>query len=352
MVPLIPFFQAGLAGYSDAAMRIVAREHGCPYAVTEAMLDEAILDPRFGVTLETIFPLAGRDEAAGLDQPLAAQIMGSDGGRMAEAALALLEMGRASGLPQGGFQTIDINLACPVKKVARKRRGGHWLGDPDGAVFILQQVRSSVPAGIPCTVKLRRGSDDSAEARAAFFRIYDAAYALGFAWTTVHARSVEQKYVGSSRWAFLRELRERNPERKFFGSGDVFEAKDVLDMIRKTGVSGVSVARGCIGNPWIFHQARAMLAGEEARKPSIAEQRDVLSRHLLLSSLIHGEDRAPVLMRKFALRFAQHHPDGPALKNAFVRAATLGEWQAILDRHYRSAELDLQYPQEPEPGIA
>ena len=161
-----------------------------------------------------------------------------------------------------------------MKKIRSKARGGHWLAEPEGAIVILR-AREAVPREIPCTVKLRRGYDNTPEMARNFERIFDAAYELGYAWATVHARTVEQKYVGPSRWTFLRDLVSRRPDRVVFGSGDIWEVGDIFRMIAYTGVHGVSVARGCIGNPWIFRQANRLIAGDRSgparrRSPSSA----------------------------------------------------------------------------------
>ena len=117
----------------------------------------------------------------------------------------------------------------------------------------------------------------SPEMAANFERIFDAAYEMGYAWATVHCRTVEQKYLGPGRWEFLRDLVRRRPDRVIFGSGDVWTVLDIFRMIDMCGVHGVSVARGCIGNPWIFRQAREMMAGRAPIGPSIADQRALLS---------------------------------------------------------------------------
>ena len=114
---------------------------------------------------------------------------------------------------------------------------------------------------------MRRGIDDSAESREKFFEIFDGAFDLGVAAITVHGRTVKQRYDGPSRWEFLRELKEYAGERVVLGSGDLFNAQACLDMIRYTGVDGVTVARGAIGNPWIFAQARALAAGQPLPDP-------------------------------------------------------------------------------------
>ncbi len=315
-----PFFQAGLAGYSDAAMRLVARRHGCPYAVTEAMLDQFLI--RGGKGLREA-------ELVDADHPIAGQLMGSHPDDIAEGAQVL------AGL---GYDVIDINLACPVKKIRKKSRGGHLLQVPDEAIAILAAVRDAVPAAIPCTVKLRRGTDDSSEAEARFHQIFQAVIELGYAAATVHGRTVDQKYNGPSRWSFLKDLVARYRGRiPIFGSGDIWQASDIFTMIEQTGVQAVSVARGCIGNPWVFAQARALMAGDAEggrRPPTVAEQRAVLLEHFDLSVGLHGERRAGMMMRKFGIKFSRHHHDPDVVAKAFIAVKNLADWRGVLDDHY------------------
>jgi len=375
-----PFYQAGLAGYSDAPMRLIARRHGCPVCVTEALLDRTLLAGGRGFAKADLGEIGSNVPGGAEDHPLVGQIMGSDPGEMAAGAVKMVEQGRRSakdyralaesegGLATGhwplgrqdsvrhqspvasgqspvpipvpqSFAAIDINLACPVKKISKKSRGGHWLREPEGAIEILRAVRDALPETIPLTVKMRRAFDETPEMKRAFLRLFDAAYDLGCAWVTVHGRTVEQKYVGPSRWDPIRELVERTPGRIVFGSGDIWDAEQIFRMIGYTGVAGVSVARGCIGNPWIFRQARDMLEGREPRPPTIAEQRSVLETHFELALAANASMRHPELhtaktMRKFGIRFAAHHPDAAAVKRGFVAASSFDEWRAVLDAHY------------------
>ena len=369
-----PFFQAGLAGYSDAAMRIIARRHGCPYCVTEALLDRTLLAGGRGFAKADLGDIAQNIPAAADDHPLCGQLMGSEPAEMAVAAIKMIEQGarhdreyktmawgvwNPAALPTNrtpchrgpssdlgalagapvpspslGFSSIDVNLACPVKKIKSKARGGHWLREPDGAISILKAVRVAVPSHIPCTLKIRRAYDDTPEMARNFERIFDAAYELGYAWATVHARTVEQKYVGASRWTFLRDLVQRHPDRIIFGSGDIWNVHDIFRMLAYTGVHAVSVARGCIGNPWIFHQARDMMAGREPLPPTVFQQRDVLREHFALAAALHGEHSAGRQMRKFAVRFAIHHPRSDAVRTRFIQCENTADWQRVLDEHY------------------
>ena len=395
-----PFFQAGLAGYSDAAMRIVARRHGCPFCVTEALLDRTLLAGGRGFAKADLGEIEDNVPGGAEDHPLAGQIMGSDPREMAAAAMKMVEQGRradreyralayevdgvlpctrADGrvtrdplrLPGGeqlptrsvGFQppsgpgkappqtertfdVIDVNLACPVKKIDRKARGGHWLTDPRGAIAILGAVRDAVPPGVACTVKLRRGYDDTPEMAANFHVIADAVERMGYAWATVHGRTVEQKYVGPSRWDVLSEIVRRHPGLPILCSGDVWQAADIFRMIAYTGAAGVSVARGCIGNPWIFRQARDLMAGREPQPPALAEQRAVLLDHFDLALRGHAarggsaactEEFTARGMRKFGVRFAQHHPAAEEVRVRMTRVSSLADWRAVIEEFYGAA---------------
>jgi tRNA-dihydrouridine synthase B len=317
-----PFFQAGLAGYSDTAMRLVARRHGCPYCVTEALLDHFLIQGGRGLKSAEL------DDA---DHPIAGQLMGSHPADIAAGAKVLLGL---------GYDVIDVNLACPVKKIKKKSRGGHLMSVPDEAAAILDAVIQAVGSEVPCTVKLRRGSDDSPEALANFHKIFQATIDMGYAGAVVHGRSVAQKYLGPSNWNFLRALTNQYGDVADFiigGSGDVWQASDIFKMIDETGVDFVSVARGCIGNPWVFTQARALLAGDALAAetpPTIFQQREVLLEHFKLSVSIHGEHLAARLMRKFGIRFSRHHPQGDEVKRSFIGVVGLPGWKAVLDKFY------------------
>ena len=329
-----PFFQAGLAGYSDAPMRLIARRHGCPFTVTEALLDRILISGGKGRTREDPDLLAEECGTGDLDEnqaadhndhPIAGQIMGTFPDEMAAGTRILLSM---------NYDVIDVNFACPVKKIRKRNRGGHFLTAPDEAIAVLTAIRDVVPERIPVTVKIRRGWDDSREMAANFERIFNAAYDLGYAWVTVHCRSVEQRYLGPGKWEFLADLVKRHPGKLIFGSGDIWQAGDIFAMLELTGVNAVAVARGCIGNPWIFRQARQMMQGDHPTAPTLAEQHRVLLDHFALAVRLHGEKSASRMMRKFGIKFAAHHPEGDAVKVEFIKCKSVAEWKAVIEKHY------------------
>ena len=313
-----PVVQAALSGYSDAAMRLIARRHGAPNALHEVVLDRLVIEP--GRKRRRMFSLC--DE----DHPVGGQLMGAEPERFAVAA----EIMAAS-----GFDVIDINFGCPVRKVLGRCRGGFLLSEPQTALEIVRSVRGAVPPHVPVTLKMRRGLDDSAESERAFFRILDAGLEAGLAAVTVHGRTVQQRYVGPSNWRFLERVKRHAGDATILGSGDLFTAEDIVRMLNETGVDGVTVARGCIGNPWIFREARALLEGRERPgPPSVAQQGRTIREHFELCMALHGEALAGRLMRKFGIKYCERHPFAAQVRDAFIRARSTDEWQRVLEEWY------------------
>jgi nifR3 family TIM-barrel protein len=308
-------------------MRVIARRLGAAYTMCEVVLDQFVL--------AGTKKLQRRWQIADEEHPVGGQLMGSD---PAEFAVAARELASA------GFDVIDINFGCPVKKVLGRCRGGYHLGQPHVALEIVSRVREAVPAHVPVTVKMRRGIDDTDAAREDFFTIFDGAFARGVAAITVHGRTVQQRYVGPSRWDFLREVKAHAGNRTVLGSGDVFTAHDCLNMLAETGVDGVWVARGAIGNPWIFSQVRALAAGQSLpAPPSLFEQRDVLREHYRLAEQIYGPEHCGKQMRKFGIKYSRLHPQPQAVRDAFIAVRWPGEWLSVLERWYAD-DLPGRYP--------
>ncbi len=313
----VPLCQAGLAGYSDRAMRVVARRRGCPYAVTEALLDVILLSGGQGLRKSIDI----NDE----DHPVAGQIIGSDPQPMAAAAKILAEH---------GYDVIDLNFACPVKKIKNRARGGHMLRDIDRGRAILSAVRDAVPADIPTTVSMRRAFDDSAESRDLFYQLIESAWSAGYSAVRVHGRTVEQKYQGRADRDFLARLKRDFPDRTIIGSGDVFTAHDVVDLLTRTRVDIAWIARGAIGNPWIFAHAAALLRGEAIAPPTVHEQREALREHFAGAMQIHGESLAGRRMRKMGIKYSRFHPQGQTVWKEFIAVHSLRDWSGVLDRWY------------------
>ena len=324
-----PVVQAALSGYSDWAMRVIARRLGAPYTLCEVLLDRFVSEVSRGRRARRYMQVS--DE----EHPVGAQLMGANP----------LEFGPAARqLVAAGFDVVDINFGCPVKKVLGRCRGGFLLSQVETALEIVSRVREAVPPEIPVTVKMRRGIDDTPESRDKFFRIFDGAYERGAAAITVHGRTVEQKYVGPSRWEFLREVKQHAGSRTVLGSGDLFTPQACIDMLEQTGVDGVTAARGAIGNPWIFQQARALAVGLPLpAPPSLFEQKAVIAEHYRLAEELYGPLHCGRQMRKFGIKYSQLHPHARQVRDAFVAVSRPEQLKVVLEELY-SEDLPGRHP--------
>ncbi len=314
-----PVVLAALAGYSDLPFRLLCRSLGAPFATTEALLDRQVM-----VEKRVRRRMTKLDEA---DHPVAGQIMGNEPEIMAEAAAKLSEM---------GFDVIDLNFACPVRKVVSKKRGGFLMSRPGEVLEIVRAVVKAIPDR-PVTVKLRRSFREADRSGDDFREIARGSFEAGVAAVTVHARSVEQKYKGKADWEFLARAKREFPGRTIIGSGDVHTAADALRMIEETGVDGVSAARGAIGNPWLFQQARDLAAGREPRKPDIAAQREVILRHYELAQKFFDQKRAIHIIHNFGIRYARVHPQPTKVRAAFYTIKTEAALHQVLKAWYEES---------------
>ena len=319
----MPAVQAALSGYSDLAMRRVARRHGAAFCINEVVVDRLILQK--GKLNRRILQIP-KD-----DHPVGGQIMGTEPEIFAAAADRMVV---------AGYDLVDINFGCPVNKVMGRCRGGFHLGQPDVAIQIVERVVETVAGRVPVTVKMRRGIDDSQASELKFFRILDGAFAAGVSGVTVHGRTVEQKYVGPSRWEFLSKVKRHVGDRVVLGSGDLFAPADVVAMMEQTGVDGVTLARGCIGNPFMFEQTRALLAGEPVAEPSLTAQRGAMELHWSSAREVYGEELGLRRMRTHAIKYTKLHPQPETVRSAFVKIRSVEDFVAVLDEWYQG---------EPEP---
>lgn len=318
-----PMAQAALSGYSDWPMRVLARRMGAPYTLCEVILDQFILTVKRAKIAREYLMVSDEEHPCGV------QLMGADPEQFSAAAAKVV---------QCGFDAVDINFGCPVKKVLGRCRGGFLLSTPEVALEIVARVRDAVPPHIPVTLKMRRGLDDSHQSRDHFYTIFDGAFARGVAAIAVHGRTVRQRYEGESNWDFLAEVKRHAGSRVVLGSGDLFTAHDVVRRLSQSGLDGAMIARGAIGNPWIFREIRELAAGRPLPPPpTLAEQRAVMEEHYRLAEELYGPEGCCGPMSKFGIKYAQRHPQAVAVRDDFVKARTRQAWTAVLDRWYAEA---------------
>lgn len=310
----LPVVLAPLAGFSDLPYRRLCRMLGAPYCTTEMILDRCV-------------SLAGKQQRAilasdDLDHPTAGQIVGNEPEEMAKAAIAICER---------KFDLVDLNFACPVNKALKRKRGGMLMSDPVLAIEIVHAVVEASPK--PVTLKVRQKFND-ADSEENFWELAEAARKAGCAAITVHGRSVEQKYTGIADWDFIKRVKEHFADWVVIGSGDVFDAQAAVNMLEQTGVDAAAVARGVIGNPWIFQQTKALLEGKPVEKPSLAEQKKILQKHFADVCEFYGPRIGPRNMRKFGIKYSKMHATPKKIRMAFVECKTPDDLQRVLDEYY------------------
>jgi len=309
-----PFWLSPMAGYTDLPFRLLCREFGAPYTITEMMLDRLLLVR--GRVKSRMFHLTDQDH------PVGGQIIGSDPAIMAKAAVELCQM---------GFDVIDLNFACPVRKALRRRRGGWMMNTPRETVEVIKAVVAAVDRPVTCKLRQRFKDKDTLDD---FWEIAEGAFSAGAAALCVHARSVEACYHGKADWAFLAEVKRRFPDKTILGSGDIGQPAKAIAMLQETGVDGVAVARGALGNPWFFRQVRDLLEGREMYRPTIPEQRAVLLRHFDACCELYGPLKGSKQMRGFGVKYARMHARPKEVRVAFVNVKSSRDWRAVLDRFY------------------
>ena len=311
-----PFFQAALSGYSDYAMRKLAVSFGAPLTFAPLMLAKSVAVPK--VLAKPFFRPHNHEH------PVGAQILGNDPNEMAQAAKALEGV---------GYDLIDLNFACPAGKVLRRRRGGYLLKEPAVVLEIYQRVRDAV--GCPVLVKLRAGFDQSRQMQDNFWQIVTELAVQGADGVIIHPRTVIQRFKGSADWDILAKVKCRFDRMTIIGSGDLFDVDAVRLLMTGSGVDGVAIARGAIGNPWIFAQLRAFFDGKACPAvPDVCRQHGVILGHFKHVTELYGQVRAVGHFRKFIVGYCRLHPQRKKAQRDLLAAADSCQLFAALDKWY------------------
>lgn len=274
-----PILLAPMEDVSDSPFRTICRNKGASVVYTEFISSEAIIRDNKQAMNKMDF----NEE----ERPFGVQIFGGREEAMGKAAKAAEVQNP---------DVIDINFGCPVYNIVKKGAGCACLKDFD----LMEQMAGTVVDAVdntPVTVKTRLGWDDRT------IKIQEAALMLqdlGVQALAVHARTRCQKYKGEARWEWLKDLKKTpGLEIPIIGNGDVTTPEDAKRMFEETGVDGVMIARGAIGNPWIFERSRHYIdTGELLPKPSVEDRIDLCAEQLRRSVEHHGERYGVIIMKK------------------------------------------------------
>jgi len=308
---------APMAGISNSAYRTIIKEMGCGLIYAEMVSDKAIT---YG-NEKTIDMLYMDD----FERPINQQIFGSDKESFVTAAKYIYENMKPD--------LIDINMGCPVPKVAvRSQAGSALLKDPEKVYEIVKAVVESVP--IPVTVKIRSGWDSNSINAVEIAKIIEKAGASAIA---VHPRTRAQGYSGNADWNIIKQVKE-NVSIPVIGNGDVVSCYDAKRMLEETGCDAVMIGRGVLGNPWLIKECVDYLEkGIEPEEISIEEKINMIKKHLTLLEKTKDEKRSLLEIRSHAAWYLKGIPNGSKIKNQIFQSKSTKEIIDLLDNYKMEA---------------
>lgn len=311
-----PFVLAPMAGITDMPFRLFMKELGVGLVVSELVSANGI---KFAG--EKTLKLLEFNEA---ERPVGLQLFGEDLEALALAAQKVEAL---------GADFVDLNFGCPVKKVVQKGAGSAILKDLNQLRAVLRTVKAAVK--IPVTIKIRTGWEQSQRNAVEVTKI---AHDEGITWVAIHGRTRSQGYSGLADWEYIASVKAVSPL-PIIGNGDILSAEQAENRLRLSGCDGVMIGRGCLKNPWIFHEAQNILNGRSSEVGINYNYLPLFSRLKNLLEKTHDERTVMIQLRKFSMWYSAGFPDSSAFRKEIFSTRTVQEtYDRILD-YYSKIEL-------------
>lgn len=308
-------FAAPLAGYTDRAFRTVCVENGADLCYTEMVSCEALV--RGSDKTEELLKKADAESI------YAVQIFSGT----PEAAGKAVQM-----VAEKKPVLIDLNCGCPVPKIIKSGAGSDLMRDPQRLYDIVRAMKDNTD--IPVTVKIRTGWDAQS---INYMDVARKAVQAGAAAVTMHARTRKQAYGGVADWDHLKNLKQELGDFPVLGSGDLFTAENVRDMLEQTGINGVMLARGVIGNPFLFRETKHLLTtGETLAPPTPLEKMQTAFRQLELAVHYKDERTAVNEMKKQLCAYTKGLPGSSEARNKMVHSENFETYKEIFRDYLES----------------
>ncbi len=316
-----PILQAPMAGFTNYAFRQIVREFGGAGLLATEMVNAkgfVWLDEQEAQHPDRLWGVANEP------RPLAVQIWDNDPDTMAKVGARLAKEYKVS--------VVDINFGCPVRQVTEKAHSGSYLlREPERMGRIIERVVEAC-APTPVTAKTRLGcTRDKIVIKEVAQIVEDA----GAAALTLHGRTAADMFRGSADWDLISEVKPVLKRIPLIGNGDLDSAQRVVDAFRRYDVDGVMIARASLNKPWLFQQAAAALRGEPIPPdPTLEEEKQLLLHHFDLVVQRFGEERAAVLMRKYACCYAQGRRGAREFRKHVATIETSDQFLQVVEQFF------------------
>jgi tRNA-dihydrouridine synthase B len=313
-----PITLAPMEEHTNPPFRAVMKQHGASLVCGER-IDASDVAKRDRRAMRLLSTNPG-------ERPAVGQISGKDPHEMSEAAKVVEAQ---------GFSIVDLNFECPIRRLIGRGEGGALMADPSAIARIVEAVVKVV--SIPVTLKIRSGPDGEHETAPEIARLAENA---GAAAVDVHARSVAQSYVGGPDWTVVARVKQ-SVTIPVLGSGGIREAADAIRFLKETGADGVAIGRGCLGNPWIFQQARSLvLGGAAVAPPTTAERARVLLNLVEAEFEYYGNHMALKRLPRTSCYFAKFLTDFASFRDAVQKVKHFADFRRLVNQHFASATIE------------
>lgn len=315
---------APMAEVTDAPFRIISKKFGAGLTFTQMVSAKGVVENEF----ETLQYLAfSRNE-----KPIGVQILANNPQTLAHSV---------SEIRKYSPDVIDLNCGCPVNKVTRCQMGATILDNPKLLGDLVKSMKD-VSLGTPISIKMRLGKNKS---NISIIENAQIAQKNGADFIIVHARTKEDRYSVEADWNWFSEIK-KNIDIPLIGNGSIFSAKDAYNMITETGCDGAMVARGALGNPFLFQRFNELLeTGKDPGEPKPLQIKDAAIEHLNLLSREYGEIRAIHRAKKFIIWYFRNNNGISSLIENMIKINDINALKNYIEEHTNKIINDF-YPEE------